>query len=322
MINSLNENLLQINNKIAVNEEQSMEAKSWKMLGESSQRDRETNALLEEHLQFDHGVRAAPEITLETSSKIEKLIIERIKIKLYDDVERKEKPNGKDLMKQKDLPLNQEKSKLSLAEVYEKDYIEALDQASGVEKEEQINEAEESIKIDLDHLFRKLDALSNFSYTPKGVKDEIKIIVNAPTISMEEAMPTAVSDSQVLAPAEIKAKQKEELRTSVEETQTDKKRKRRKIKKSQSIKSNDRELKKLKLDRQDGKKKVTSKKDTISLVSDEVKQGISLAKKSSEKINSNFFSKLQDSIDQKEPDEKSRSKRSKDKKKQKFNKFG
>lgn len=322
MINSLNENLLQINNKIAVNEEQSMEAKSWKMLGESSQRDRETNALLEEHLQFDHGVRAAPEITLETSSKIEKLIIERIKIKLYDDVERKEKPNGKDLMKQKDLPLNQEKSKLSLAEVYEKDYIEALDQASGVEKEEQINEAEESIKIDLDHLFRKLDALSNFSYTPKGVKDEIKIIVNAPTISMEEAMPTAVSDSQVLAPAEIKAKQKEELRTSVEETQTDKKRKRRKIKKSQSIKSNDRDLKKLKLDRQDGKKKVTSKKDTISLVSDEVKQGISLAKKSSEKINSNFFSKLQDSIDQKEPDEKSRSKRSKDKKKQKFNKFG
>lgn len=318
----LEKELKKINNKIAVNEEQSMEAKSWKMLGESSQRDRETNALLEEHLQFDHGVRAAPEITLETSSKIEKLIIERIKIKLYDDVERKEKPNGKDLMKQKDLPLNQEKSKLSLAEVYEKDYIEALDQASGVEKEEQINEAEESIKIDLDHLFRKLDALSNFSYTPKGVKDEIKIIVNAPTISMEEAMPTAVSDSQVLAPAEIKAKQKEELRTSVEETQTDKKRKRRKIKKSQSIKSNDRELKKLKLDRQDGKKKVTSKKDTISLVSDEVKQGISLAKKSSEKINSNFFSKLQDSIDQKEPDEKSRSKRSKDKKKQKFNKFG
>lgn len=318
----LEKELKKINNKIAVNEEQSMEAKSWKMLGESSQRDRETNALLEEHLQFDHGVRAAPEITLETSSKIEKLIIERIKIKLYDDVERKEKPNGKDLMKQKDLPLNQEKSKLSLAEVYEKDYIEALDQASGVEKEEQINEAEESIKIDLDHLFRKLDALSNFSYTPKGVKDEIKIIVNAPTISMEEAMPTAVSDSQVLAPAEIKAKQKEELRTSVEETQTDKKRKRRKIKKSQSIKSNDRDLKKLKLDRQDGKKKVTSKKDTISLVSDEVKQGISLAKKSSEKINSNFFSKLQDSIDQKEPDEKSRSKRSKDKKKQKFNKFG
>ena len=313
---------LQIHTKISSHEDQSMEAKSWKMLGESSQRDRETNALLEEHLQFDHGVRAAPEITMETSSKIEKLLIERIKIKLFDDVERKEKPTGKDLMKQKDLPLNQEKSQISLAEVYEKDYIEAHDQAAGVEKEEEINVVEESIKNELAHLFRKLDALSNFNYTPKGAIDEIKIVVNAPAISIEEAIPTAVSESQILAPAEIKAKQKEELRTALEETQTDKKRKKRKIKKSQSIKSNDRALKKLKLDRKDGGNIVKSKKDTISLVSEEVKQGLSLAKKSSEKINSNFFSKLQDSISLNAANEGKPVKKSKEKKTKKFNKFG
>ena len=113
-----------------------MQAKSWQMLGESSQRVREDNALLEEHLQFDHGVRPAPEITIETTNKIEKLIIERIKVKLFDDVERKEKPVGRDMMKQKELPLNQEKSQLSLAEVYEKDYLAAQEKMEGVEKEE------------------------------------------------------------------------------------------------------------------------------------------------------------------------------------------
>ena len=228
------------------------------MLGESSQRDRDNNALLEEHLQFDHGLRPAPEITIETTSKIEKLLIERIKVKLFDDVERKEKPVGRDIMKQREVPLNQEKSQLSLAEVYEKDYQAAQEQAEGVEKEE-INESEETIKNDLTNLFRKLDALSNFGFAPKGAIEELKVIVNAPAISVEEAIPTAVAETQILAPAEVKAKQKEELRTSVEETGTDKKRKRRKIKKSQSLKASERDLKKLRLERESGEKKQTKK---------------------------------------------------------------
>ena len=298
-----------------------MQPKTWQMLGESSQRDRDNNALLEEHLQFDHGLRPAPEITIETTSKIEKLLIERIKVKLFDDVERKEKPVGRDIMKQREVPLNQEKSQLSLAEVYEKDYLAAQEQAEGVEKEE-INESEETIKNDLTNLFRKLDALSNFGFAPKGAIEELKVIVNAPAISVEEAIPTAVAETQILAPAEVKAKQKEELRTSVEETGTDKKRKRRKIKKSQSLKASERDLKKLRLERESGEKKQT-KKDTIAAVSEEVKQGITLAKKSSEKINSNFFSKLQDSINQEAAsDPGKRKKKTKVAKTKNFNKFG
>jgi len=250
------------------------------------------------------------------------LIIERIKVKLFDDVERKEKPIGRDVMKQKELPLNQEKSQLSLAEVYEKDYLTAQEQLEGVEKEE-INETEEAIKRDLKNLFRKLDALSNFAFAPAGVTEELKIVVNAPAVSIEEAMPTAVAETQILAPAEVKAKQKEELRTATEETATDKKRKRRKIKKSQSIKSNEREFKILRLERESGGKKVKTKKDAISAVSEEVKQGITLAKKSSEKVNSNFFSKLQDSIDQEASNEPAgRKKKKKAARTKQFNKFG
>ena len=306
--------------KISAHEEQSMQEKSWQMLGESSQKDREKNSLLEEHLLFDHGVRPAPEVTIETTNKIEKLIIERIKIKLFDDVERKEKPISRDIMKQKELPLNQEKSQLSLAEVYEKDYLAAQERLENVEKEE-INEDEEAIKKDLISLFRKLDALSNFSYTPSGAIEELKIVVNAPAVSIEEAMPTAVAETQILAPSEVKAKQREELRNTIEETVTDKKRKRRKIKKSQSIKSSERKERKLKLERESGANMVRTKKDAISAVSEEVKQGITLAKKSSEKVNSNFFSKLQDSIDQDASNISAKRKKKVAKSKQ-FNKFG
>ena len=305
--------------KISANEEEALQEKPWHMLGESSQKDREKNALLEEDLQFEHGIRPAPEITVETTNRIEKLIIDRIKSKLFDDVERKAKPVGRDKMKQYDLPLNQEKSKLSLAEVYEKDYIEAQEKATGTEQEK-VDENEEQIKIDLNALFRKLDALSNFTFAPKSAKEELKIIVDAPAITMEEAMPTAVADSQILAPGEVKSKQKEELRSNLDETSTDRKRKRRKIKKSQSIRSKEREIKKLKMERSDSRK-IKTKADVISAVQEEVKQGITLAKKSSLKVGNNFFSQLQESVSKEKTGNISVKKKSKESSTRKFNKF-
>lgn len=307
---------LKLEKKINLHEEESLQARPWQMKGESAVKDRDQNALLAEDLQFEHGARPAPEVTLETTNKLEKLIIERVKAKLFDDVERKEKPVGRDVMKEV-KPLNQEKSQLSLAEVYEKDYVAAQEKQQEAEKED-IDVNQEQIKVDLDLLFRKLDALSNFVYTPKAIRDEIKIVVNAPAISMEEAIPTGVADAQILAPNEIKAKQKEELRTTVEETSTDKKRKRRKIKKAKSLKAQEREVKKLKKERSGAVDKVKTKSDAIKTVEREVKKGISIAKQSSEKLNSNFFSKLQDSVD-KEPTKKSKKK--KDSSDKKFSKY-
>jgi len=302
--------------KISLHEEESLQARPWQMKGESAVKDRDQNALLAEDLQFEHGARPAPEVTLETTNVLEKLIIERVKAKLFDDVERKEKPIGRDIVKEV-KPLNQEKSQLSLAEVYEKDYVAAQEKQQEAEKEE-IDVNQEEMKVELDLLFRKLDALSNFVYTPKAIRQEIKIVVNAPAISMEEAIPTGVADAQILAPNEIKAKEKEELRTTVEETSTDKKRKRRKIKKAKSLKAQEREVKKLKKERSGAVDKVKTKSDAIKTVEREVKQGISIAKQSSEKINSNFFSKLQDSVD-KEPVTKGKKKKASSDKK--FSKY-
>ncbi|XP_007167564.1 U3 small nucleolar ribonucleoprotein protein MPP10 [Balaenoptera acutorostrata] len=288
-----------MNEKIASLEKQLLEKKPWQLQGEVTAQKRPENSLLEETLHFDHAVRMAPVITEETTFQLEDIIKQRIKDQAWDDVVRKEKPKEDAYEYKKRLTLDHEKSKLSLAEIYEQEYIK-LNQQKTAEEE---NPEHVEIQKMMDSLFLKLDALSNFHFIPKPPVPEIKVVSNLPAVTMEEVAPVSVSDAALLAPEEVKEKNKAgDTKTAAEKTATDKKRERRKKKYQKHLKIKEKEKRRRLLEKSNPdragkytkavaseKLKQLTKTGKASLLKDE---GKDKALKSSQA----FFSKLQDQV--------------------------
>ncbi|XP_068415327.1 U3 small nucleolar ribonucleoprotein protein MPP10 [Eschrichtius robustus] len=288
-----------MNEKIASLEKQLLEKKPWQLQGEVTAQKRPENSLLEETLHFDHAIRMAPVITEETTFQLEDIIKQRIKDQAWDDVVRKEKPKEDAYEYKKRLTLDHEKSKLSLAEIYEQEYIK-LNQQKTAEEE---NPEHVEIQKMMDSLFLKLDALSNFHFIPKPPVPEIKVVSNLPAVTMEEVAPVSVSDAALLAPEEVKEKNKAgDTKTAAEKTATDKKRERRKKKYQKHLKIKEKEKRRRLLEKSNPdragkytkavaseKLKQLTKTGKASLLKDE---GKDKALKSSQA----FFSKLQDQV--------------------------
>ncbi|CAH0731471.1 unnamed protein product, partial [Brenthis ino] len=211
-------------------EEKTLTEAPWQLKGEIDASKRPQNSLLEEVLDFDLTTRPPPTITEQTTVTLEGLIIQRIKDKAWDDVVRKEKPVDDQLLFKKPEVLDHSKSKLSLAQVYETEYLKQKQAQSGDVEEEKEPESHTEIRNAMSKLFAQLDALCHYHYTPKPPQAEVKIVSNTPAISMEEVAPVATSDAALLAPEEVKRKHKGELMSKEERTQTDKNRERRKKK--------------------------------------------------------------------------------------------
>ena len=186
--------------KIDEMQENSLGEKPWQLMGEATAEKRPTDSLLAEVLQYDSSARPPPEITKEKTESLEQVILRRIKDKTFDDVMRKWRPKEAPFEYRKRILLEQDKSKMSLAEVYEQEFLKQVRE----DKVEEKNEKHEEIKEMMKKVFYKLDMLSHFSITPQAPSTEMKIVRNAPALSMEEAVPVALAESAQLAPEEVR----------------------------------------------------------------------------------------------------------------------
>lgn len=286
------ENLAREKERISKLEKELVEPKDWQLKGEATADIRPVNSLLEEHLQFDFVSREAPLITQVTTATIEDKIRERIKANQFDDVERKVKPSEQPFEYKRRLVLEHEKSKASLAQVYEDEYLKKVQSKEGFAPDDK-NPVHEEIRKMAKSLFYKLASLSSFHYTPPVPEPELKIINNLPAITVEEAIPEAVSDATLLAPEEIVAKKRRETLQAGEKTDTDRKRERRVKKKIQKVRAHHQASKKdpssnssmpskysklHKARELDGKAPIKSSKSFFQMLDDQVKADLSADK--------------------------------------------
>ncbi|KAF6026960.1 MPHOSPH10 [Bugula neritina] len=213
--------------RIKAMEDKALSDQPWQLKGEVTARSRPENSLIQEAVEFDSNVAPVPTITMETTQSLEAIIIQRIKDKSFDDVERKVRLKDDSEKFKKRIELDHEKSKMSLSAIYEQEYIKLRDKEG--DAEEKIDPAEEEIQKMMSSLFAKLDALSSFQYTPKPAPKEVKVISHLPSVVVEEVQPDTVADSARLAPEEIK-RPRVEVKDRSEMDSTDKKRMRRRKK--------------------------------------------------------------------------------------------
>eukprot|EP00559_Dactyliosolen_fragilissimus_P000610 CAMPEP_0184864418 /NCGR_PEP_ID=MMETSP0580-20130426/14866_1 /TAXON_ID=1118495 /ORGANISM="Dactyliosolen fragilissimus" /LENGTH=939 /DNA_ID=CAMNT_0027363195 /DNA_START=41 /DNA_END=2860 /DNA_ORIENTATION=- len=205
--------------------------KPWQMVGEAQGKQRPTDSLLDATPEFELATKMVPIITVDHTVSIEDMIKQRVIDEDWDDVVPRELPDigAKDL--NGELPeVSQEKSKLGLGELYEREYLKKVAKYDKNAKEKQSEEekAKSEMKALFANLCSKLDALSNYHFAPRPVAEEAEVkTMSMPAIAMEEVLPLHVSDSRALAPEEIYGAKKGRdaiIRGETEMDQTDRKR--------------------------------------------------------------------------------------------------
>jgi len=203
--------------------------KPWQLTGEVKSSSRPTNSLLdimdnnaqdsnEQHnnkLQFDMAQKLAPIITEEYTHTLESIIKQRILNEEWDDVLPRALPSILSTNDKEDAPMvSQEKSKLSLGDLYERDYLKKQGIATEEEHAKQTmdEKIKDGLRISFGKLCSQLDALSNYHFAPRpidmhddGDNDDVdlKHVTTAPALTIEEIIPLSVSNARQVTPEEV-----------------------------------------------------------------------------------------------------------------------
>lgn len=185
--------------------------KPWAMMGEASGADRGQDSLLDggdsgPTPEFAVAFKPPPILTAEHTADIEEIIKKRIVDEDWDDVIPRELPDiGR---KRGDDPpeVSQEKSKLGLGELYEREYLKKTKgfDRDAHEKQTLEDAAKEEMKRLFANLCSQLDALSNYQFAPRPVAEEADVQQNkGSVIAMEEVLPLHVGQGRVAVPEEV-----------------------------------------------------------------------------------------------------------------------
>ena len=181
--------------------------KPWQMVGETGSMERPVNSLLDMTPEFEVASKLKPLVTVEQTADLEELIKQRILKEDWDDVVPRELPDVGWHSKRKELPeVSQEKSKLSLGELYEQEYLKKAVgyDTQAAEKQSADDKAKDEMKSLFANLCSKLDALSNYHFTPRPIAEEAEVrAITTPAIAAEEVLPLYVSDARGAAPEEV-----------------------------------------------------------------------------------------------------------------------
>ncbi|KAL4929624.1 rRNA-processing protein MPP10 [Aspergillus undulatus] len=183
--------------------------KEWMVSGEARATERPTNSLIEEGLDFERIGKPVPVVTTEISESIEDLIKRRIIAKEFDEVVRRRPGLSEQQSAQKTrVEVEDSKPQHSLAELYEKDHLQATDSNYVDPKNQKLLKEHSEITNLWKEISSQLDTLSNWHYKPKAPQANISVVTDVAAITMEDAQPTAsgaVRTSATLAPQELYA---------------------------------------------------------------------------------------------------------------------
>ncbi|KAL8804235.1 MAG: hypothetical protein Q9182_002689 [Xanthomendoza sp. 2 TL-2023] len=186
--------------------------RDWTMSGEARAADRPINSLLEEDLEFERAGKPVPVVTNEVSEDIEALIKRRIINREFDEVIRRRPGDlatgAAAAARRGRFELDDTKPQQSLAEVYEAEHLKKVDPEGYMDKRDaKLKQEHAAIERAWAEISAKLDSLSNWHYTPRPPQASITVVADVPTISVEDARPSAAEgmgpEMSMLAPQEV-----------------------------------------------------------------------------------------------------------------------